>query len=118
MLGALSMNNSYTRHNLVASIAPVVILGVPIFDMLFVMYVRYRRGLPVFLGSPDHFALRLRKWRLSTRQTVLVSWAATVLLGGLAVVMMLSTTGVAVALLAGIAMAGLAMGLFLGRSGL
>ena len=115
MLGALAMNNSYTRRNLVASVAPIVVLGVPIFDTLFVMYVRYRRGLPVFLGSPDHFALRLRKWRLSTRQTVLVSWAATVLLGGLAVVMMLSTTGVAVALLAGIAMAGLAMGLFLRR---
>ena len=115
MLGALAMNNSYTRRNLVASVAPIVVLGVPIFDTLFVMYVRYRRGLPVFLGSPDHFALRLRKWRLSTRQTVLVSWAATVLLGGLAVVMMLSTTAVAVALLAGIAMAGLAMGLFLRR---
>src|SRR5439155_925730 len=115
MLGALSMNNSYTRRNLVAAVAPVIVLGVPIFDTLFVMYVRYRRGLPVFLGSPDHFALRLRKWRLSTRQTVLVSWAATVLLGGLAVVMMLSTTAVAVALLAGIAMAGLAMGLFLRR---
>ena len=115
MLGALAMNNSYTRRNLVASVAPIVVLGVPIFDTLFVMYVRYRRGLPVFLGSPDHFALRLRKWRLSTRQTVLVSLAATVLLGGLAVVMMLSTTGVAVALLAGIAMAGLAMGLFLRR---
>ena len=115
MLGALAMNNSYTRRNLVASVAPIVVLGVPILDTLFVMYDRYRRGLPVFLGSPDHFALRLRKWRLSTRQTVLVSWAATVLLGGLAVVMMLSTTAVAVALLAGIAMAGLAMGLFLRR---
>ena len=115
MLGALAMNNSYTRRNLVASVAPIVVLGVPIFDTLFVMYVRYRRGLPVFLGSPDHFALRLRKWRLSTRQTVLVSWAATFLLGGLAVAMMLSTTAVAIALLAGIVMAGLGMGLFLRR---
>ena len=115
MLGALAMNNSYTRRNLIASVAPIVVLGVPIFDTLFVMYVRYRRGLPVFLGSPDHFALRLRKWRLSTRQTVLVSWAATVLLGGLAVAMMLSTTAVAIALLTGIVMAGLGMGLFLRR---
>ena len=115
MLGALAMNNSYTRRNLIASVAPIVVLGVPIFDTLFVMYVRHRRGLPVFLGSPDHFALRLRKWRLSTRQTALVSWAATVLLGGLAVAMMLSTAAVAVAILAGIAMAALGMGLFLRR---
>ena len=115
MLGALAMNNSYTRRNLVASVAPVIVLGVPIFDTLFVMYVRYRRRLPVFLGSPDHFALRLRKWRLSTRQTVLASWAATILLGGLAIAMMLSTTTVAVAILAGIAVAGLALGVLLRR---
>lgn len=115
MLGALAMNNSYTRQNLVASVAPVVILGVPIFDTLFVMYVRYRRGLPVFLGSPDHFALRLRKWRLTTRQTVRASWAATVALGGLAIAMMLSETAVALGILAGIALASIVMALLLRR---
>jgi UDP-GlcNAc:undecaprenyl-phosphate GlcNAc-1-phosphate transferase len=115
MLGALAMNNSYTRQNLVASVAPVVILGVPIFDMLFVMYVRYRRGLPVFLGSPDHFALRLRKWRLTTRQTVRASWAATVALGGLAIAMMLSDTAVALGILAGIALASIVLALLLRR---
>ncbi|MGH9750355.1 MAG: glycosyltransferase family 4 protein [Candidatus Polarisedimenticolia bacterium] len=99
MLGALAMNNSYTRNNLVASLAPVIILGVPVFDMLFVMYVRYRRGLPVMLGSPDHVALRLRRWRLTTRQTVLLSYAATLLLGGVAIAMMLATTRGAAVLL-------------------
>jgi UDP-GlcNAc:undecaprenyl-phosphate GlcNAc-1-phosphate transferase len=115
MLGALAMNNSYTRQNLVASVAPVVILGVPIFDMLFVMYVRFRRGLPVFLGSPDHFALRLRKWRLTTRQTVTASWAATVALGGLAIAMMLSEAPIALAILAGIALASMVLALLLRR---
>lgn len=115
MLGALAMNNSYTRQNLVAALAPVVILGVPIFDMLFVMYVRYRRGIPVMLGSPDHFALRLRKWRLSTRQTVLASYAATLLLGVLAIVMMLSGPTGALAVLACLAAASLGLALFLKR---
>ena len=41
------------------------------------------------LGSPDHVALRLRRWRLSTRQTVALSYAVTALLGGAAVAMML-----------------------------
>ncbi|MFQ5877311.1 MAG: glycosyltransferase family 4 protein [Acidobacteriota bacterium] len=115
MLGALAMNNSYTRENLVAALAPVVILGVPVFDMLFVMYVRYRRGLPVMLGSPDHFALRLRRWRLSTRQTVLASYAATLGLGLLAIAMMLATGPVALAILSGIVLASLGLGLFLRR---
>jgi len=115
MLGALAMNNSYTRHNLVASLAPLVILGVPVFDMLFVMYVRQRRGLPVMLGSPDHFALRLRKWRLSTRQTVLTSWGVTLALGLLAIGMMLSSAAWAAAILGGILLLSIAVGVLLRR---
>lgn len=115
MLGALSMNNSYTRHNLVASLAPIVILGVPVFDMLFVMYVRFRRGLPVMLGSPDHFALRVRKWRLTTRQTVLASWGATLGLGVLAFAMMLSGTAIAAVIIAGIVLTSAGLALFLKR---
>ncbi len=86
-LGAVAMDNAYTRHNLLAAVAPALILGVPLFDMLFVMYVRYRRGMPVMLGSPDHVALRLRKWRLTTRQTVLASYGATAVLGSAAFAM-------------------------------
>ena len=115
MLGALAMNNTYTRSNLVASVAPVVILGVPVFDMLFVMYVRFRRGLPVMKGSPDHFALRLRKWRLSTRQTVLLSYAATLLLGLLAIAMMLGSAQVALVILGLIVTLALAIGILLKR---
>jgi len=115
MLGALAMNSSYTRQNLVASLAPVVILGVPVFDMLFVMYVRRRRGLPVMLGSPDHFALRLRRWRLSTRQTVLMSWVVTFALGLLAIGMMLSSAVWAASILAGILLSSVAVGVMLRR---
>ena len=115
MLGALAMNNSYTQVNLVAALAPVVILGVPVFDMLFVMYVRRRRGLPVMLGSPDHFALRLRKWRLSTRQTVLASYLATLVLGALAMVMMLTGAAAAGGVLAAILLTSIGLGMFLKR---
>ena len=83
MLAALSMNGSYTRFSLYGAIAPVFILGVPIFDMLLVVYIRFRRGIPIMQGSPDHFALRLRKWRLSVEQTVVSSYAAAGVLGGL-----------------------------------
>ena len=99
MLGALAMNNSYTSRNLVASLSPVVILGVPIFDMLFVMFIRWRRGIPVMHGSPDHFPLRLRKWRLTTRQTVWISYLATGILGGVGIAMMLVDATTAAAIL-------------------
>jgi len=103
MLGATAMNNAYTQTNRLAAIAPALILGVPLFDMLFVMYVRRRRGMPLMLGSPDHVALRLRKWRLTTRQTVLASYAATALLGAAALAMSWATPPVAAWILGGVA---------------
>ena len=102
-------SNAYTERNPIAALAPALILGVPLFDMLFVMYIRWRRGLPVMLGSPDHVALRLRKWRLSTRQTVLASYGATALLGAAAVAMTLLPLQGALGVLGGVALAGLVL---------
>jgi len=99
----------------VAALAPALILGVPLFDMLFVMYIRWRRGLPVMLGSPDHVALRLRKWRLSTRQTVVASYGATALLGAAAVTMTQSSVRGATMVIGVVAAAGLILGLLLRR---
>jgi UDP-GlcNAc:undecaprenyl-phosphate GlcNAc-1-phosphate transferase len=115
MLGALAMINAYTERNRVAALAPALILGVPLFDMCFVMYIRWRRGLPIMLGSPDHVALRLRRWRLSIRQTVVLSWAVTALLGAAAVGMSLLSSMAAVWILGGVVVTGLVAALFLKR---
>jgi len=51
-------------------------------------------------GSPDHFALRLRKWRLSVEQTVIASYVAAGALGIIALlVTRISTAAVLVTLL-------------------
>jgi len=94
MLGSLAMVGSYTENNNCGCLAPLIILGIPLFDTLFVMYIRWRRGIPVIYGSPDHFALRLRKWKLSTKQTVLVSYGVSLLLGLLGIGMMLSYSNI------------------------
>ena len=95
MLGALGMVGIYATTNPVAVLAPVLILGVPIFDTLFVMTIRWARGLNPLKGSPDHFALRLRRWRLSVAQTVLVSYGVSFLLGIGALIMVYGNEGVA-----------------------
>ncbi len=89
-IGSLAMINSYTINNRLACLAPIIILGVALFDMLFVMYIRWRRGLSIMLGSPDHFALRLRKWRFSTRKTVLISYVISLFLGMMGLLIVLS----------------------------
>ena len=87
MLAALSMNAGYTRVNLVAVISPVLILGLPLFDLSFVVYARWRKGIPITRGSPDHFALRLQRCRFSVVETALISYFATFFLSGVALVM-------------------------------
>ena len=81
MISALAMIGKYTLFNKIGILVPLVILGIPVFDTLFVMYIRYRSGLSMFRGSNDHFALRLRRWRFSVRQTVLLSYLTGAILG-------------------------------------
>jgi UDP-GlcNAc:undecaprenyl-phosphate GlcNAc-1-phosphate transferase len=102
-LGALAMIGRYTERHGLGLLVPVVVLGVPIFDTLFVMYVRWRRGVSMFLGSPDHFALRLRRWRLTTGQTVALSCAVGAVLAVSGVGMMLLDAKGALAILGALA---------------
>ncbi len=87
MIGAVAMIGRYTERSPAGALAPVLILAVPVFDTLFVMVMRWRRGIPVFLGSKDHFPLRLRRKGLSVPMTVGTAWGAAIVLGlaGLAV---------------------------------
>jgi UDP-GlcNAc:undecaprenyl-phosphate GlcNAc-1-phosphate transferase len=102
MLAALSMNAGYTRINLLAVISPVLILGIPLFDLAFVMYIRWRKGIPVMKGSPDHFALRLRRCRLSVRETAVTSYVITAILGATALTMSQVTLEWALATILGV----------------
>jgi UDP-GlcNAc:undecaprenyl-phosphate GlcNAc-1-phosphate transferase len=101
MLAALSMNAGYTRVNLLAVISPVLILGVPLFDLALVMWIRWRNGIPMTKGSPDHFALRLRRCRLSVRETAIMAYVVAALLGGAALLLSQVTWGWAIATMAG-----------------
>jgi UDP-GlcNAc:undecaprenyl-phosphate/decaprenyl-phosphate GlcNAc-1-phosphate transferase len=87
MLAALSMNAGFTRVNPLAVISPILILGIPLFDLLLVMFIRWRKGIPVTKGSPDHFALRLRRCNLSIRETAITTYIVGVLLGFVALLM-------------------------------
>jgi UDP-GlcNAc:undecaprenyl-phosphate GlcNAc-1-phosphate transferase len=84
MLGALSMTGKYTAHNRLGFVAPLLILGLPLFDTAFVSLVRLARGASPFRGSPDHFPLRLRRIGLSVPQVVVTAGVASAVLGGLA----------------------------------
>ena len=64
-------------------------------------------------GSPDHFALRLRKWRLTVEQTVLSSYASATILGLLALILVRTDTTSAMFLAFGVLLISLAIAYYL-----
>jgi UDP-GlcNAc:undecaprenyl-phosphate GlcNAc-1-phosphate transferase len=105
-LGALAMVMDYTEHSDLGFLAPLYILALPLIDTAYVVVLRVRAGRKIYHGSPDHFPLRLRV-RLggSTTRTVLVIYAAGVVLGGLglAVMYMEPTVTIVVTVVVGVA---------------
>jgi len=115
-LGALAMMGRYSDSNPVGYLAPLLILGVPLFDTAYVMFLRWRKGMPVIQGSPDHFALRLRRAGCSVRATVLLSCAVAGGLGLLGLACMLvQSLGAALAIIGSAAAALTCAGIFLAR---
>lgn len=56
--------------------------AVPLFELLFLVVVRSRRGVPIYLGSSDHFSLRLQAAGLSKWATLGVSFGLACVLSG------------------------------------
>jgi UDP-GlcNAc:undecaprenyl-phosphate GlcNAc-1-phosphate transferase len=88
MLGAMATIGSYTEKDVLGFLAPVIILGIPIFDTCQVIVARWRKGMPFYQGSPDHYALLLRSAGLSVKGVTWLSYAAAAILGGLGILMM------------------------------
>lgn len=80
MLSATALGTSYSHSNNLGVLAPLLILAIPIFDTIFVMVVRYLKGKSPFLGSKDHFALRLRVVGCSDKGILLRVYLAGIIL--------------------------------------
>lgn len=71
IIGSLTILGSYTRYNPLGFLSAFLIIAWPLFDLVYVVLLRLTHKRSPFQGSPDHFALRLRKkFRLSARHTV------------------------------------------------
>jgi UDP-GlcNAc:undecaprenyl-phosphate GlcNAc-1-phosphate transferase len=95
--------------------AAVLVMGVFLFELVFLIFVRTRKGLRWWLGSRDHFALRLQAAGLSKVQTDLVAVAAGIVFAAMAVAAGAAKPYVQLALLAFAAILALAAGRLLLR---
>ena len=83
-LGMLALAISYAPIGREVALAtPLLVLGLPLFDLAFVVWMRLRNGRSPFHKSRDHFALRLLSTGSDARKTALAMGA---LAAGFAVV--------------------------------
>ena len=80
ILAAVALGENYTTVNNLALFTPILILGVPIFDTLLVMAFRMQKGKSIFLGSKDHFALRLEAMGYKRKTIILIAYLISVIL--------------------------------------
>lgn len=73
LLAGVSLGTRYSDVNNAGVFAPLLILFVPVFDTFFVSILRLSQGRSPFLGSRDHFALRLERLGLLRGHVVLLA---------------------------------------------
>ena len=81
ILACMAVMGTPLKGAAVAMLAPVVVLGVPIYDVLSTMTKRLLSGKPVHIGDRGHVHHRLLGRGWSEDVVVLVLWMATALLG-------------------------------------
>ncbi|MEK6543582.1 MAG: MraY family glycosyltransferase [Elusimicrobiota bacterium] len=79
LLAVLAMGCSYSAQNPLAVYAPLMILGMPVIETFFLIYIRLRKGLNPFYGSRDHLVHRLQELHL-TQHNILTLLALSTLL--------------------------------------
>jgi UDP-GlcNAc:undecaprenyl-phosphate GlcNAc-1-phosphate transferase len=81
VLATTAIQTNMKSSTTVAIVVPIIALGVPIADTLLAMMRRAARGVPLFSGDRGHIHHRLLDLGLSQRQTVVILYGASIVLG-------------------------------------
>lgn len=98
-LGALAVMGLSKGATVISLFIPVIILGIPIMDTFFAIVRRFFNKKPIFQADKGHLHHRLLAMGLSHKQSVLVIYAITFLLGSSAVLLTMLTTAQSVFIL-------------------
>lgn len=99
ILGVLAVMGLSKGATIISLFIPIIILGIPILDTFFAIVRRFFNNKPIFQADKGHLHHRLLDMGLSHKQTVLVIYAITLLLGSSAVLLTMLTTAQSVLIL-------------------
>lgn len=87
VLGCVSIQGAFKSYALVSFVLPFMVLGLPIFDTAFAILRRIRHHKPIMEADRGHLHHRLIDIGFNQKQSVIILYSATSLLGLSAVVM-------------------------------
>lgn len=83
-LGCITVNASYITEfspTFVPVIIPLIILAVPLFDTLSVIFIRIRNKKPIWIGDKNHFSHRLVKLGMRQSEAAVFIFIVTLAIG-------------------------------------
>jgi UDP-GlcNAc:undecaprenyl-phosphate GlcNAc-1-phosphate transferase len=78
VMASLAMGTSYSSINNFGVFTPLFILAIPIYETILVSICRIRKGKLPFLGSKDHYALRLEKMGFSRKKILVITYVTSI----------------------------------------
>jgi UDP-N-acetylmuramyl pentapeptide phosphotransferase/UDP-N-acetylglucosamine-1-phosphate transferase len=86
MLGLISLDGAFKQATVVSIFVPVLALGLPIFDNIFVILKRLKDHKPVYIGDSSQIHFRLLKKGLTQKQVVAFLYLVSISLNLLAII--------------------------------
>lgn len=101
LLAAIAIQGSVKRHMMI----PIIALALPIVDTFMAVVRRWSKGLPISVADKQHVHHRLIKMGFTQRETLLMLYGVSVILGCAALVIAFLDNTVAVGIAAGMIVA-------------
>jgi UDP-GlcNAc:undecaprenyl-phosphate GlcNAc-1-phosphate transferase len=115
MLASISLGTKYTEVSNIGLFAPILILAIPIYETFLVTYFRWKKGMLPFLGSKDHFALRLERAGYSRKKIIILTYATGAVLSFFAFIVTIESFYFALSILISITLCAIFIGYHLSK---
>lgn len=89
ILGVIALDGAFKQATLLSLFIPILALGVPIFDNLFVVFRRLRQGKPIYQADASQAHYRLLSTGMKPKQVVAFLWLINMCLGMMSIILLL-----------------------------
>ncbi len=90
MLAIISLDGAFKQTTVISIFVPVLALGLPIFDNIFVIFKRMKNRKPIYIGDATQIHYRLLKKGLTQKQVVAFLYLISLSLNLLAIILFMA----------------------------